>query len=131
VVAHVDGQEVEELRDVDERYGPCLEFLAGPFAWIVDWEPIRTVRFAPVLTLLDTVYRPVSLSFWAGQTLPARVPMVYPEALRDRPRFLLGLASEIQEEPSGLIVGRGGRRFWTPVGEFDLASCRQLDLRPA
>ncbi|MCZ2341226.1 MAG: tetratricopeptide repeat protein [Bacteroidales bacterium] len=128
VMGHVDGRELEGLRDADDRLASVLElFIGGTYAW-VPWEAIQQLRLAPSRHLFDTVYRSAELKLQSGQEFAVVVPLLYPASYRVAGSLALGLDTD-WIEAGRLSVGVGAKTIFAGEEELLLRECTQFDFR--
>lgn len=123
VPCRVNGEPVEDLRDVDDLSAGILELLAsnGKYFW-VELGQIRSLRFFPPQRPLDLLWRRAEIVLASGTEGEVFVPAVYATA-SDDPEALLGRRTDWQD-CGGLVRGIG-QRLWLageealPLAEID------------
>jgi type VI secretion system protein ImpE len=110
----VDGQQIDDLRDLDDLLGDTIEVLThdGEFT-LVPLDRVLRLELEPVGHWRDRLWRPARLVVEAGAARAVWLPLLYPEgfaspvdeATRDARR--LGQATDWAEPAPGLVLGCG------------------------
>jgi len=118
LAATLNGELVDDLRDLDDLSAGILEVLAsnGKYFWI-DMEDIVSLHFSAPQRPLDLLWRPTTLTLTNGSEGAVLVPMIYPTATDDR-QARLGRRTD-WETVGGLTRGIG-QRTWL-VGDQAVA----------
>jgi type VI secretion system protein ImpE len=127
-----DGADFDDLRDLDDVYGPVLEFLTGQgdCAW-VPLEHIAAIKLQPPTRIRDLVWRHAELHLADGRTTAVFVPMLYPATYRETNDALrLGRATEWKEPTTGLVQGVGQRMWLVGDDVRPLVDIKVLTINP-
>jgi type VI secretion system protein ImpE len=126
----IDGQEFDGLRDADDRFASVLEaFVAGEYWWFA-WESLRKVALAPVVVLIDQLYRPAMLTRTDGEEVACRLPLVYPGSHDADGVFALGIETDHISPDRGPTRCIGAKLLLVGDGvEAPLAECRMIEVR--
>jgi type VI secretion system protein ImpE len=125
----IDGREFDGLRDADDRFGSVLEaFRGGEYLW-VPWEALRKVTLAAVVSLLDQLYRPSTLTFRDGNIAEVHLPLVYPASYRADDVFALGIETDHICPDGGPTRCVGAKLLLVGEEELLLSECRMIEVR--
>ena len=118
----VNGNEVTQLRDLDDLLAPVLEVhtSTGKYFWI-DWDQIVAMEVQPPQRPFDLLWRQATLSIESGPDGEVYLPAIYPEpAATGAPdaSLRLGRSTDWVELEAGLVRGRGQKMLL--VGDQDL-----------
>ena len=117
VAGTCDGVPFDDLRDVDDLFGPILEVVTadGRCAWI-SLADIASLTFQPPQRARDLLWRQAELVARDGQKSQVLIPALYPHTYRESDDTLrLGRQTQWKELAPGLVQGLG-QRLWL-VGE--------------
>jgi|GEM_PF-1231376 len=129
LLGFIDGQEVELLRDADDRFGSVLEaFRDGVYTWL-PWEAMRRIRLDPPKYLLDRLFRPAEILMRDGQVFGVHLPLVYPGSHAADGAFAVGLDTDCVCPDEGPIRCIGGKLLEAANGEVPLSECRMIEIR--
>ena len=115
------------LADADTRFGPCLELvLESGYVW-APFQHIRELAFEAPLTLADTLWAPVVVTWRNGGQAHGYVPVRYPgsESAAD-PALRLGRASDWARLGEDTWIGYGQRMLATDAGEYPILEVRNI-----
>jgi len=108
-----DGLAFEDLRDVDDTFGPILEVVTadGKCAWL-DLAQVASLSFKPPERARDLLWRQAELVTREGHKTEVLIPALYPGTYRESDDALrLGRQTEWKELAPGLVQGVG-QRLW-------------------
>ncbi|TRL41325.1 type VI secretion system accessory protein TagJ [Rhizobium straminoryzae] len=107
-----NGNEIDDIRDLDDRIPHALEVImsGGAYLWI-DFSRIAALEVEPVARLRDMAFRRAHLTLIDGAVAPVLIPAIYHQPHGEVDQLRLGHATEWLELPTGLTVGRGQRCF--------------------
>jgi type VI secretion system protein ImpE len=108
-----DGLPFEDLRDVDDTFGPVLELVTadGRCAWIALAE-IASLKFKPPERARDLLWRHAELVARDQQKTEVLIPALYPNTHRESDDSLrLGRQTQWKELAPGMVQGLG-QRLW-------------------
>jgi len=90
-----DGQQFEDLRDLDDVLGPVLEILTpdGRYLW-VPFSSLRSIAFRPAERPRDLIWRAGELLLRDGRRGPVYVPALYPTPADRSASLKLGRESD-------------------------------------
>jgi type VI secretion system protein ImpE len=109
----INSNSVSEFRDVDDRLPHALEVLCsdGSYMW-VDFNRIETIKFSPVASVRDLVWRPAKLRLDDGSETEVVVCATYfSNDQSDEEK--LARATNWQELAGGAVVGVGQKAYLT------------------
>ncbi|HUE71154.1 MAG TPA: type VI secretion system accessory protein TagJ [Pirellulaceae bacterium] len=112
-----DGLPFDDLRDVDDAFGPILELVTadGRCAWMALSE-VASLKFEPPQRARDLLWRHAELVARDQQKTQVLIPALYPNTHRESDDTLrLGRQTQWKELAPGLVQGLG-QRLWL-VGE--------------
>ncbi|MCO8121095.1 hypothetical protein NHH03_05045 [Stieleria sp. TO1_6] len=118
----VNGQAIDELRDLDDLLSPVLEVFTttGKYFW-VDWNQILTLEMQPPKRPLDLLWRQATLSIESGPDGEVYVPAIYldpdPNQSSDA-NLRLGRGTDWVQTDSEIVRGRGQKTLL--VGDQDM-----------
>ncbi len=107
----LDGVEIEDLRDADDRTASFLEVLTsnGKYYWI-PFEKIELVEFHEPEQLLELLWRRVRMIVRGGPDGEVFLPALYPGTYTDEDdKLRLGLATDWRGEETAVVRGAGQR----------------------
>ena len=118
----VNGNEVDEIRDLDDLLSPVLEVhtTTGKYFW-VDWNQILEMDIHPPKRPFDLLWRQASLSIESGPDGEVYLPAIYLEPAEDGPtdaNLQLGRGTDWADSGQGIVRGRGQKMLL--VGDQDL-----------
>lgn len=104
----INGTEVEDLRDVDDRFAGIFELLAsnGKYFW-VEQSDIVSMEFDKPERALDLLWRKAEIVLVSGTVGQVFVPAVYPTPSQN-PDAQLGRTTDWSDD-NGVAVGVGQR----------------------
>lgn len=108
----VNGKEVSDFRDLDDRIPHALEVImnGGAYLWI-DFSRISLLRIEPMRRHRDIAFRQAELTLTDGAVAPVLLPAIYHPGKAAKAESLLGRSTDWQTRPTGLTVGQGHRCF--------------------
>ena len=112
-----DGVPFDDLRDVDDTFGPILELVTadGRCGWIA-LDQVASLNFKPPERARDLLWRQAELAGRDQQKSQVLIPALYPHTYRETNDALrLGRETQWKELAPGLVQGLG-QRLWL-VGE--------------
>jgi type VI secretion system protein ImpE len=120
---HVNGNEVAEMRDLDDLLAPVLEVhtTTGKYFW-VDWNQILQLETYAPERPFDLLWRRATLSIESGPDGEVYLPAIYLEPAADGEsdsNLKLGRGTDWVDDGSGIVRGRGQKMFL--AGEEDLS----------
>ncbi|MCS7466685.1 tetratricopeptide repeat protein [Stieleria sp. ICT_E10.1] len=118
----VNGNEVDEIRDLDDLLSPVLEVhtTTGKYFW-VDWNQILEMEIHPPKRPFDLLWRQASLSIESGPDGEVYLPAIYLEPEEDGPtdaNLQLGRGTDWADSGQGIVRGRGQKMLL--AGDQDL-----------
>ena len=118
----INGEEVEDVRDLDDLIAPVLEVhtTTGKYFW-VDWNQILDLELHPPERPFDLVFRRATLSIESGPDGEVYLPAIYVEPDSDAEpdeQLQLGRGTDWIDTGKGIVRGRGQKTLL--VGEKDL-----------
>jgi type VI secretion system protein ImpE len=121
----INGASVAELRDVDDRLPHALEVLCsdGSYMW-VDFNRIETLKFSPIVSVRDLVWRPAKLRLNDGSETEVIVCATYFSATQSDEEKLARVTNW-QELAGGVVVGIGQKVY---LMDDDPFYCLDLNL---
>jgi type VI secretion system protein ImpE len=121
----LDGVAFDWIADADGRFGPTFEVVLGGRYGLMPFDVVQSITSEGPADLRDTMWYPVELGFWSGQTVAAFLLARYPgtETSGDGAEKL-GRITSWKERPWG--DEGAGQRLWTLSDGSDRAL---LDLR--
>jgi type VI secretion system protein ImpE len=126
-----DGEEFEDLRDLDDLLAPLLEALTstGKYYWIPISE-VQAVELPDPRSLFDLLWRPVRLSVRQAPPGVVFLPALYVGGGQDeREAVRLGQATEWLGGDDNLVRGRGLRMFMVGEEAKSIMEITRLDVR--
>lgn len=108
-----DGIAFDDLRDVDDTFGPALELVTadGKCAWL-DLAQVASLNFKPPERARDLLWRQAELITREGHKTEVLIPALYPQTYRESDDALrLGRQTEWRDLAPGLVQGVG-QRLW-------------------
>jgi len=128
VTGHVDGREVEGVRDGDDLFGPLLELLVDDrYVWIA-WEQIERLRLSKPESLRDHLFMPASLVVVDSAERQVHLPALYPDSHRVADDDLrLGRATDWIATAGGPTRGIGQRILTFGAEELTLFDFTQWE----
>ncbi len=108
-----DGLPFEDLRDVDDTFGPTLEVVTadGKCGWMA-LEQVKSLKFKPPERARDLLWRHAELVARDQQRTEVLIPAQYPETYRESDDALrLSRQTQWKEVAPGLVRGVG-QRLW-------------------
>ena len=108
-----DSVAFDDLRDVDDTFGPVLELVTadGKCAWL-DLAQVASLKFKPPERARDLLWRQAELITREGHKTEVLIPALYPHTYRESDDALrLGRQTEWKEIAPGLVQGVG-QRLW-------------------
>jgi type VI secretion system protein ImpE len=127
-----DGEAFDDLRDLDDVFGPVLEFITsdGKCAWL-PLEHIVWLKMEPPARATDLIWRQADLMVHGGQRTKAFLPMIYPETHREAHDALkLGRATEWKDAAPGVVRGIGQRMWLVGDEQRSLLEVKNLTITP-
>ncbi|GGQ19370.1 type VI secretion system accessory protein TagJ [Shewanella litoralis] len=102
----LDGNTIQEIRDLDDTLGGFIEIFGtdGKF-YLAQLSEIDYINIKPVTSLLETVWRRVDLGIKNGPCGEAHIPMVYAGSETDAQK--LGRETDWQEIAIDVMTGKG------------------------
>jgi len=122
VPIEVNGDEVDDIRDLDDLLAPVLEVhtTTGKYFW-VDWNQILHLEVHPPKRPFDLLWRQASLSIESGPDGEVYLPAIYLEPDRQSQadaNLKLGRGTDWVETDQGIVRGRGQKVLL--VGDHDM-----------
>jgi type VI secretion system protein ImpE len=108
-----DGLDFEDLRDVDDTFGPILEVVTadGKCAWL-ELAQVASLAFKPPERARDLLWRQAELVTREGHKTEVLIPALYPTTYLETDDALrLGRQTEWKDLAPGLVQGVG-QRLW-------------------
>jgi type VI secretion system protein ImpE len=107
----INGNRVAEFRDVDDRLPHAVEVLCsdGSYMW-VDFDRIETIKFNPVSSVRDLVWRPAKLRLNDGSETDVVVCVTYCSATQSDEEKLARITNW-KELAGGAVVGVGQKAY--------------------
>ncbi|WP_137134536.1 type VI secretion system accessory protein TagJ [Rhizobium sp. FKY42] len=108
----INGNEISDFRDLDDRIPHALEVImnGGAYLWI-DFSKISLLRIEPMRRHRDIAFRQAELTLMDGAVAPVLLPAIYHQGKAVKAESLLGRSTDWQTLPTGLTVGQGHRCF--------------------
>jgi type VI secretion system protein ImpE len=126
----LDGVAFDWLADGDSRFGPAMEAMVAGKWGIIPFEEIASITSPGPEDLRDLVWLPVELTFKAGRSTNAMLPVRYPTS-ESSPDAAIRMArrTDWSDEPWG--VAGLGQHEWTLSGGEDVGilSLKRLTFR--
>jgi len=122
----VDGESLDDFRDLDDRFGGMLEILTttGKYFW-VPIARIASLAFEPSTSLRDLLWRAARIEVRGGPEGVVYVPCVYPLSGDESVEARLGRTTDWRGGDGAPVVGEGQRMFLAGergLGIFELTS---------
>lgn len=119
---NVNGNEVDDIRDLDDLLSPVLEVhtTTGKYFW-VDWNQILHLEIHPPKRPFDLLWRQASLSIQSGPDGEVYLPAIYLEPNSEQEsdaNLRLGRGTDWVDSGVGIVRGRGQKMLL--AGEQDL-----------
>ena len=105
-----NGAPVDDLRDLDDRFGHAIEAISsgGDYMWI-DLVHLSRIEFEAPQRIRDLALRKARLTLTDGGAADVLVPALYPAPTSEAEK--LGRVTEWHDAPGGLTIG-SGQRAW-------------------
>ncbi|XQW83479.1 type VI secretion system accessory protein TagJ [Thalassotalea piscium] len=122
VAMQLNGEEVNEFRDLDDTLGAFIEIFGtdGKY-YIAQLKDIDYINFKPVNSIIEQVWRRVDISIKDGPSGEAHIPVVYANSNTEAEK--LGRETDWQELAPDVLTGVGQKMWFVndqavPMSEF-------------
>ncbi len=121
----INGKGANEFRDIDDRLPHAIEVLCsdGSYMWI-DFDRIETIKFSPVTSVRDLVWRPAKLRLNDGSETEVVVCATYYTA-NQSDEEKLARVTNWQEVAGGAVIGVGQKAY---LADDDAVYCLDMNL---
>jgi len=125
----VDGQEFDELRDVDDRFASILEaFVDGRYVWF-PWEAVSRVKLEPAKYVMDRFARFARIRMKDGVEHEAYLPLIYPGSYDRDGVHAVGLETDLLGDDGGPVRAIGGKELVVDDEEIALGDVTMIEIR--
>jgi len=123
---NLDGNVIEDMRDLDDTLGGFLEIFGtdGKF-YLVELSEIEFITFKPVTSIIEQVWRRVELSIKNGPSGEAHIPLVYVQSETDAEK--LGRETDWKEIANELMVGVGQKMWFVDEAAVPFSDFQRLE----
>lgn len=118
------------FRDLNDLTANVAELItiAGQYVWR-SWSEFRQLKFEPVKTLRDLIWRPVQYTLSAGAAGQAFIPCLYAgTSAAGEDAIRLGQATDWKELGDGLMSGLGQRMFLVGDSTVSLLEMEEIQF---
>jgi len=124
----LNGSEVLELNDTDERFSPFLELIVeNHYAW-APWEAIQSLTLAEPKYLRDTLWTPASLKMHSGDQGEVLLFSLYVDSHLQADDLKLGRRTVWEQTPAGFNIAYGQKVIASGEREWPILEIRNLEV---
>lgn len=120
IISKLNGNELQELRDLDDTLGGFIEIFGtdGKF-YLAELSEIEFIHFKPVNSIIEQVWRRVDLSIKNGPSGEAHLPITYVNSGTDAEK--LGRETVWKDITENTVIGLG-QKMWLANDSASLLS---------